>query len=335
MYYFRFALAFFLNFDHILQLNRGVDCDKYMRLLISSVTLDIVQRAYDTTIAVAVGSLSVEDSSRPPKQRFLILSKNLNSEGMLLEKSGRLPPVPFMCSSNSNYSKDFDIRNSMVRDPCVAEVIKPFATIAVCQIFDCLSPYKKGMDCDVHCTLNSKSMEDTKEDSNVNTDVRKADVEVLRELDEGLTIRVIGLSISVDARAVRQVHEIVEPVFACIFSSPVDTAFDSSQATSDGSGVRPPVIRRDEDDLSPCPRGRAVGCLVNELGNRGRRYTELIAEVEGRPCQEMVRALLMLDLRVDVITVDMLKVVLYLLFQVYSSHLPARCSHYFCILYFV
>ena len=63
-----------------------------MRLLISSITLDIVQRAYDTTIAVAAGSLSVEDSSRPAKQRFLILSKNLNSDGMLLEEPLPLPP---------------------------------------------------------------------------------------------------------------------------------------------------------------------------------------------------------------------------------------------------
>ena len=198
-------------------------------------------------------------------------------------------------------------------------MVKPFATIAVCQIFDCLSPYKKSMDSDVHRTLNPESVRNCTDSErergrgvdvgmDVGVSVGRGDVEVLRELDEGLIIRVIGLSISVDARAVRQIHEIVEPVFACIFSSPVDTAFDPTQAPFEGSGVNPPGMRSEGDDVSPCPRGRAVGCLENEWGDRGRHYTELVAEVQTRPGQEIVRALLKLDLRVDVITIDMLKV---------------------------
>ena len=319
-----------LSIGHIRQARRAVDADTSMRLLISSVTLDIVQRAYDTTIAVAVGSLYVEDSSRPAQQRFLILSKNLNSQGMLLEQCDHLPPGPLKChsksishshsSSHPGYDTDGDNSNA-------AAVVKPFATIAVCQIFDCLSPYKKSMDLSVHNTLNPQPIGG----GDVDVQVGKDDVEVLRELDEGLTIRVIGLSISVDARAVRQVHEIVEPVFACIFSSPVDTAFDAAHTPMDGSGiyplegsrVSPPDMRLDKDDLTPCPRGRAVGCLENEWGDRGRHYTELMAQV--KPGQEMVRALLKLDLRVEAMTVDMLKVPLPLRLIIsyfhYSPHL--------------
>ena len=324
------SLFLFLLFSlhHIPQVSRGVEtngsADKYMRLLISSVTLDIVQRAYDTTIAVAAGSLSVEDSSRPAKQRFLILSKNLNSDGMLLEDPLPLsvpPPVPLSLPPQCPYDYDYD--TGVVKEMSAVEVevavVKPFATIAVCQIFDCLSPYKKGMDSDVHRTLNPESVRNSSDrardrdkgadvGADVDVGVGRGDVEVLRELDEGLIIRVIGLSISVDARAVRQIHEIVEPVFACIFSSPVDTAFDPAQAPFEGSGVNPPGMRSEGDDVSPCPRGRAVGCLENEWGDRGRHYTELVAEVQTRSGQEIVRALLKLDLRVDVITIDMLKV---------------------------
>lgn len=301
-----------------------------MRLLISSVTLDIVQRAYDTTIAVAVGSLFVEDSSRPAQQRFLILSKNLNNQGMLLEQSDHLPPGPIKYRSHSishshshscshpDCDRDSDNRNA-------AAVVRPFATIAVCQIFDCLSPYKKSMDLSVHNTLNPRSAGR----GDVDVQVGRGDVEVLRELDEGLAIRAIGLSISVDARAVQQVHEIVEPVFACIFSSPVDTAFDTPHAPSNGSGidsmegsmVSPPDMRLNGGDLTPCPRGCAVGCLENEWGDRGRHYTELMAQV--KPGQEMVRALLKLDLKVDAMTVDMLKVLLSLTLIIsYFHHSP-------------
>ena len=309
------------SIGHIPQARTSVNTETSMRLLISSVTLDIVQRAYDTTIAVAVGSLYVEDSSRPAQQRFLILSKNLNSQGMLLEEPDHLPPGPIKShsapatishsyshsSSHPDCDHDQDSSNA-------AAVVKPFATIAVCQIFDCLSPYKKSMDLDAHNTLNPQSAGG----GDVDVHVGKDDVEVLRELDEGLTIRAIGLSISVDARAVRQVHEIVEPVFACIFSSPVDTAFDAAHTPMDGSGiypmegsrVHPSDMRVDGDDLTPCPRGCAVGCLENEWGDRGRHYTELMAQA--KPGQEMVRALLKLDLRVDAMTVDMLKVPLSL-----------------------
>lgn len=312
-----------LSIGHIPQARTSVNTDTSMRLLISSVTLDIVQRAYDTTIAVAVSSLYVEDSSRPSQQRFLILSKNLNSQGMLLEEPDHLPPCPSKYhSASTSISHSHSHSHSSSHPDCdhdqdtsnAAAVVKPFATIAVCQIFDCLSPYKKSMDLDVHNTLNPQSAGG----GGADVQVGKDDVEVLRELDEGLTIRAIGLSISVDARAVRQVHEIVEPVFACIFSSPVDTAFDAAHTPMDGSGiypmegsrVHPPDMRLDGDDLTPCPRGCAVGCLENEWGDRGRHYTELMAQA--KPGQEMVRALLKLDLRVDAMTVDMLKVLLLL-----------------------
>ena len=327
-------LSHLSSVGHIPQARRAVNTDTFMRLLISSVTLDIVQRAYDTTIAVAVGSLYVEDSSRPAQQRFLILSKNLNNQGMLLEQSDHLPPGPVKCHSHSishSHSHSSSHPHSDCdRDPdsrYAAAVVRPFATIAVCQIFDCLSPYKKSMDLSVHNTLKPRSAGR----GDIDVQVVRGDVEVLRELDEGLTIRAIGLSISVDARAVRQVHEIVEPVFACIFSSPVDTAFDTAHAPLDGSGIHPmegstvssPDMRLDGDDLTPCPRGRAVGCLENEWGDRGRHYTELMAQV--KPGQEMVRALLKLDLRVDAMTVDMLKVLLSLTLIIsyfhYSPHL--------------
>ena len=42
-----------------------------------------------------------------------------------------------------------------------------------------------------------------------------------RELDEGLTIRTIGLRISVDTTAVKHVHHILEPVLTCIFGPSV------------------------------------------------------------------------------------------------------------------
>ena len=348
--------------------NADADADKYMRLLISSITLDIVQRAYDTTIAVAVGSLSVEDSSRPAKQRFLILSKNLNSDGMLLER-----PLPLPLQYPDDDDPGVPKSAAVVKEISAVEVdeVKPFATIAVCQIFDCLSPDKRGMDTDVNRILNPESVKNNSDrdrhrerdrgvdvgaDTNMgvgvgmNVGIGRGDVEMLRELDEGLIIRVVGLSISVDARAVRQIHEIVEPVFACIFSSPVDTAFDTSQAPFEGSGVNPLEMRSEGDDVSSCPRGRAVGCLENEWGDRGRHYTELVAEVQTRPGQEIVRALLKLDLRVDVITIDMLKVAsqpwcpFHLANQssspLHSSSFlsfcfPVRCSHHSRVVHFV
>ena len=58
--------------------------------------MDIVKRPHDTCIVVGVGALLVEDSLRPWAQRFLILSKNLNSEGKYIDPIGSLGPTGFL-----------------------------------------------------------------------------------------------------------------------------------------------------------------------------------------------------------------------------------------------
>ena len=275
-------------------------------------SLDILQRAYDTRIAVSVGALSLEDSSRPVKQRYLLLSKNLNSRG---------EPVSVGIGSDNTQAEQqreggSTSSSSTTSSACVAResesASSAFASIHVLQIFDSLSPFKSTMDCDVDKALNNR----------VRAGKGGEEVVAVRELDESLLIKTIGLVLSVDASAVRQVREIVEPAFACIFSSPVTTAVDPF-VTSQDESLKTPI----SSELDSHARGHLIGCLEGRDWERygGRGGTNEAPQ----SMRVLVRALLKLDLEVGCITVDMLKVRFldtYIRYEVYLH----TCCHLSC-----
>ena len=281
---------------------------KKIRLLLSTMSLDILQRAYDTRIAVSVGSLSLEDSSRPVKQRYLLLSKNLNSKGepVGVDVSSENIQTEQHRDSGSSHTGGSTSSSSMATSSaCVGEKSESaskscaFASIDVLQIFDSLSPFKGTMDRDVDKALNNR----------VRAGRGEEEVMALRELDESLLIKTIGLVLSVDASAVRQVREIVEPAFACIFSSPVTTAVDPFLTPHDESLKTPITI-----ESATHARGHLIGCLEGrdweaEKERERERYGGSGGTKEGIQSRKiLVRALLKLDLEVGCITVDMLKV---------------------------
>lgn len=291
---------------------------KKIRLLLSTMSLDILQRAYDTRIAVSVGALSLDDSSRPTKQRYLMLSKNLNSEaepigvGVGVGKGsdsndsnntqaeqqrteGNSPLMGGSMNSNAKATTSAYVRREPGSESSPDS--SAFASIHVLQIFDSLSPFKATMDSDVDKALNNR----------VRAGRGGDEVVTVRELDESLLIKTIGLALSVDASAVRQVREIVEPAFACIFSSPVATAVDPFLTPLEESIKIPTSSETDSH-----ARGHLIGCLegrdweAEREKERGRDRGG--GNDEAQNTRVLIRALLKLDLEVGCITVDMLKV---------------------------
>lgn len=287
---------------------------KKIRLLLSTMSLDILQRAYDTRIAVSVGALSLDDSSRPMKQRYLMLSKNLNSEAEPIgvgkgsdsndsnntqaeqqRTEGNSPLMGGSMNSNAKATTSASVRREPGSEPSPDS--SAFASIHVLQIFDSLSPFKATMDSDVDKALNNR----------VRAGRGGDEVVTVRELDESLLIKTIGLALSVDASAVRQVREIVEPAFACIFSSPVATAVDPFLTPQEES-VKIPT----PSETNSHARGHLIGCLegrdweAEREKERGRDRGG--GTNEAQSMRVLIRALLKLDLEVGCITVDMLKV---------------------------
>jgi hypothetical protein len=279
-------------------------------LLLAGITLDIVQRQYDTIIEVAVGTLSLEDTYRPQKHRFLLLSKNL-SDVCSSMKEGETPSLSGSDSSLLDHREKGTI----------AVRTDPFASISVMQIFDPLSPFKRAMNREVNIALKKKK-EGGDRDREGGGGV-KGDQTILRELDESLLIKTIGLSINVDASSVRQVLDIVGPAFVCIFSSPVQTLDLILSPLEDplpSTNYTTILMEFECSGVQVSPRGKLIGCLENrrdrlldgDSSGRDQNGVQTGTEVEvgvgtgtGRI---VVRALLKLDLRVESVTVDMMKV---------------------------
>ena len=287
-------------------------------MLLAGITLDIIQRQYDTIIEVAVGTLSLEDTYRPYKHRFLLLSKNLHND--CSNKGGE---TAHPLSAEESPALDHrEVGTIAVRSD-------PFASISVVQIFDPLSPFKRAMNREVNIALRKKTNEGGERDRD--RDGEKGDQSILRELDESLLIKTIGLSISVDASSVRQVLDIVGPAFVCIFSSPVQTLdlilspLENPLPSTDYSTV---LMEFENYGVRVSPRGKLIGCLENhrererlaESDNSGIDQNRVLVGtgtgakmgagtgMRSGTGREVVRALLKLDLRVESVTLDMMKV---------------------------
>jgi hypothetical protein len=268
-----------------------------IRLLLAGITLDIIQRQYDTIIEVAVGTLSLEDTCRPQKHRFLLLSKNLPSDSSCEAETLR----PHCASPVLSHRE----RGS------IAVRTDPFASISVMQIFDPLSPFKRAMNREVNTALRKKE----------GGEREKGYQRTLRELDESLLIRTIGLCINVDASSVRQVLDIVGPAFVCIFSSPVQTLdlilspLEDPLPSTDYTAI---LMEFECSGVQVSPRGKLIGCLESHRDrlldgdSSGRDQNGVQAEagvgVGAGMDRVVVRALLKLDLRVESMTLDMMKV---------------------------
>jgi hypothetical protein len=262
---------------------------------------------------VAVGTLSLEDTYRPQKHRFLLLSKNLSNVSSSM-KDGETPSIS---GSDSSLLDHREKGTTALRTD-------PFASISVMQIFDPLSPFKRAMNREVNNALKKKKEGGDREVGG------KGDQNILRELDESLIIKTIGLSINVDASSVRQVLDIVGPAFVCIFSSPVQTLdlilspLEDPLPSTDYTVI---LMEFECSGVQVSPRGKLIGCLENRRDrlldgdSSGRDQNGVQTETGTGTGRIVVRALLKLDLRVESVTVDMMKASA-LSIPLYFSSLP-------------
>ena len=225
-----------------------------------------------------MGALYLEDSLRPKTQRFLIRSVNLDDEGHFLRKF--TVPVPAPIEGKDKKSVDFartfhsseigqrnvltsrEPSGSMCKENNILNGIENFAKLTVTQVFDSLSPYKyeinrrvsTAFEKDENCNENNDKSDDKSNEKGIEkNNGREKDTIEDRELDEELIIHTTGLTLSLDANAVKHVHIILEPVIEHLLASPINRNPRQRPQARVNSYLQSPKGNNQEDvSLSEC-----------------------------------------------------------------------------------
>jgi len=312
--------------------------EEAMQLRIFDIAVDVTKRPCDRKVVVRVGSLTLEDSLRPHSQRFLILSRNLTSDGVPCGPSDHHDDGSTINSTitmtQTGWSKtEWDAAAFPSTDGTKRDW---FTRISVIQLFDRKSPHKTRIDAVAAEAVTLRPPTSAAD---------RAPIAMAAGLDEDLEIWSSGLKLSVDANAIKHMHAIFEPAFGRLFgeesvtsrptASPamrnrgatgakVEMRFDTRRAALVGSLWLLMKAGREREVEMRAAEGKDPGDADDEEDFHSSRikWARTLLELRGR-------CLLLIRVHVQCVTVDVIKVRFVPCFpQSPPSNVVVRCFLY-------